>query len=91
MTNESIVGKAIGCRDLVADVVRKQVGSVSKCNDLDYTILGAEWVRVRVKGTKAKALLPKIHKELRDKFDGQVLCDPVDIYPNVTTYRFKVN
>lgn len=91
MTNESCVEKALNCRDLVADVVREKVGSVSKANEIDWTILGAEWVRVRVKGAKAKALLPKIHKELRDRFDGQVLCDPVDEGYNITTYRFKVN
>jgi hypothetical protein len=91
MTNTTIIDKALNCRDLVADVVREKVGSVSKANEIDWTILGAEWVRVRVKGSKAKALLPKIHKELRDRFDGQVLCDPHDDSPLITTYRFKVS
>lgn len=90
MTNTTIVELAIGARDLVADAVRTVVGSVSKANEIDWAILNEQWVRVTVRGAKAKARLNKIHKELRDKHDKAVLCDPHETFSNVTVYRVKV-
>lgn len=89
MTNSSIIEKALDCRDLVADVVREIIGSVSKCNDLAYTALSDEWVRVRVRGPEVSDSWLAIHEELLTRYDKEIRLDPADP-PNVVTFRFRV-